>query len=157
VEVVRYTSQDNLYWSITMQNQPQMPRSFDENPHYVFKDGHYAFYAYGRKLCDDLPAVALLFDHKHRVIINHGSAVFARERLAVVQRMYIDGGLASDDVVLLEGQFPVDELNAAISIPGRIGDLYAKVQALNALRADEVVQALISRMSTGACFAATAR
>lgn len=142
-----------------MQNKPQLPsgQPLEENPHYTFKDGRYAFYAYGRELSNDLPSVALLFDHKHRVVINHGSPVFARERLAVVQRMYIDSGLASDDVVLLEGRFPVDELNAAITVPGRIGDLYAKIQALNALRAAEVVQALVSRMSAGFLFASAAR
>jgi hypothetical protein len=135
--------------------QPFSGQPPEENLHYAFKDGRYSFFAFGREISHDLPTVAVLFDHKHRVIINHGNPVFVRERFKVVQRMYIDSGLASDDVVLLEGCLPVDMLNTAINNPGRIGDLYAEIQAVNALRADEVVQALMSRMARGSAFATT--
>jgi hypothetical protein len=129
-------------------NQPSHQPG-EASAHYTFTDGKYAFRAFGRELCSDLPTVALLFDHRHNVVINHGNPAFARKRFAAVQRMYIDSGLASDDVVLLEGQFPVDELNAVISIPGKIGEMYAKIQHLNSLRALEVVEALLSRITVG--------
>lgn len=139
-----------------MQNLPEHHEPAHPPAHYTqAADGTYAFHAFGRELTSGLPAVALLFDHVHGALINHGQPAFVRQRMEEVQRMYITGGLATDNIVMLEGGFPLDELNAVINVPRRISDLYAKHMEQVGLRAAEVTQALFSRIATGVAFAAT--
>lgn len=118
-------------------------------PHYALQDGQYVFYSYGKQRGPALPSVAILFDQHHKRVIKHGAAEFVRREMRLSQLVYIAEGLSSDDVVLIEGRFDVEELNRAINQYDYIGELHSRLLAEQELQAREVALALFSRLASG--------
>jgi hypothetical protein len=119
------------------------------NARYTLQDGQYVFMAYGRQCGAALPSVAILFDQRHQRIIKHGASAFVQREQRIAELLYLAEGLASDDLVLIDGRFDLDELNRAISQYDYIGVLHAKLLAEQELQAREVALALFARLTSG--------
>lgn len=85
----------------------------------------------GRPEGQPLSEVAIAFDAKTGVLHKHGHIQYVSNWVAKTTASLRASGWdnLADDLVVIEGKFPVEELNKCLGISGYVADLYAAMRS----------------------------
>lgn len=105
--------------------------------HYELNCTDYVLFKGDQPVSKLLQEVSLAFDKEAGVLMKHGSKEMVSTWLVDAQAKFRNGGHPelAEQLIMVTGRFPVDELNKCISISGYVGRFWQKLQtgALSAL------------------------
>lgn len=98
---------------------------------YRLNCGQYVLHSNGSPVGPLLDEVALCLTTSCGTLHKHGKPEFVQKWLATTQAAFRKGGFQemADELVVIQGRFPLEELNRCISTTGYALRLYEKVQA----------------------------
>lgn len=102
-----------------------------EQIHYELNCTDYVLFRGDKPISKLLQEVSLAFDKEAGVLMKHGSKEMVSAWLSDAQEKLRSGGAhdLAEQLIMVTGRFPVDELNKCISISGYIGKLWMRMQA----------------------------
>lgn len=99
--------------------------------HYRLNGDHYVLHDGDTPIGEPLNEVAIALDAESGTLHKHGAPVHVAKWLEKAKRRFIQGGFPdmARDLVMIEGRFPLEDLNRCLSTSGFAGRLYARIQA----------------------------
>lgn len=118
-------------------------------PHYVLKNGKYAFFLDGRSLFAT-EEVSILFDSFDMTVHKHGTPFLVEAEFKNMHKTYGRAkGLEdiADNLRVITGKFDIDELNKVISTAGYIETFSTSLETAALEQADQAIRNIMALSS----------
>jgi hypothetical protein len=99
--------------------------------HYEWNCGQYVYHVDGQPTTAPVDSIAIAFDKESGTLHKHGSPEKVRVWYVEARNKFVTAGFpdVADDLVVIEGRFPIDEVNKCLDCTGYVGTFYKKLLA----------------------------